>query len=294
MRLIYFLLIVMSVYFITKMINVVHVDSLPDDQRRELRERSKFRSDYLSNHLKLKKDQDESKTIQIQSDSVPLKEGFTFEQNAWIKNTDIYSSSQKNSRNYKKDYFDMSTSTIMELPRANELFILIRSEYIDTTYSNNKYKFNLANLPVTSRTPSTSTYHSDKKYIKLVKREIMMWNNIFPKYYNTDKDLIQIKDFKPTYIAETEYEFVLKADVKLVYRMRSMHFRIEYYGQLIKGLDFINGEKNTYDMKLIGIDAITKSDFDSQLRPNQRGNISSFITMEEQLKYVDAVNKSHK
>jgi len=286
MKLLYFLLIVLIIYFITTQINVVHINTLPQNQQNELRNRSEFRSHLLDNYIKCDSPID-------QLDRPNPVEHFEFKENEFLKNTELYSARQYNSRNYKHDYFDMNGRPI-ELPNANDLFILLRSEYIDSTYANNKYKFNITGLPVTSRYPNKNTIKPDKKYVSVIKRDIMSWNNLFPKYYHTDKRLITIQDIKPIFIMETEFEFVVQAIVKLSYRNKSMHFRVEYYGQINRTDDILNGPSDTYTIRLVGLKPISKSDFDIQPDPNNQEERGPFISMDSQLKYVDKINQMHK
>ena len=304
-NLLYFLIVVVAIYFVTTMINVVHVSTLPPTQQAELAARSKFRSDYLNNFLRVEESNppkenfasinNPSGTLADQSDrrAFAQSDGFTFEQNVHIKNTDLYSSAQIDSRDYKIDYFDLDGKQPMDLPTANDLFILIRSEYIDTTYANDKYKFNLMNLPTRPHVPNATTSRTDKKYIDLVRRDILLWNNLFPRYYHTNRQLIKIKEIKPTFINETDAEFVLKADIKLGYQSRSMHFRVEYYGQRNKALDFLNGETDTYVLKLLSIRPMTKTEFDADPDPSNLDPTAPFVTMQAQMIYVDKVNKLH-
>lgn len=52
MKLIYFVIVVLIVYIIASNITVVHLNSLPDEQKTELNNRSKIRSMLVSNHIK--------------------------------------------------------------------------------------------------------------------------------------------------------------------------------------------------------------------------------------------------
>lgn len=279
MKIFYFLLVILAIYFIMTRIDVVHINTLPHTQQSELQNRSKFRSHLLDNYVK-----SDSNANQI--------EHFAFKENEYLKNTELYSAKQFNSPDYKHDYFDLYT-TPMTLPTANDLFILLRSEYIDSTYANNKYKFNITNLPTTNRYPNMDTTAEDKKYIKQIKHDIMSWNNLFPKYYHTNKRLIIIKSIKLIFIKETEFEFVVQAIVKLSYRNRLMHFQVEYYGQINRTDDILNGVGNTTTIKLVGLIPMSRSDFDIQPDSMYQEARSPFISMDEQLKYVNKINQMH-
>jgi len=289
MRLIYFSLVVIAIYFISSLVNVVHINTLPPQQQEELNQRLKFRSDYLSSHLKDKTGQKEE-----DSHAQQTPQSLDFEQNVWIRNNDLYSATQKNSRDYKRDYFDLEKLD-MKLPTGNELFILLRSEYIDSTQDQANYRFNLINLPVTTRIPTASTASLDRKYEKLLRKDILQWNNVFPIYYKLNKELIDLKGFKLTYVAETETEFVLDAVIKLTYMKKPMCFKVHYYGRLERGADFLNGERESYILKLVRLQPITTAEYNEQVSPKDRpdGDIGPFMSMRDQMAYVDQYNKSH-
>jgi hypothetical protein len=286
MKLIYFLLVVLAIYFIATSINLVHINSLGPKQQKELKEKSKFKS-YMANYVKC--DSNESNKLQ---ENFEPKENFAFKENEYLKNSELYSAKQYNSPNYKHDYFDLLGRPII-LPGANDLFILIRSEFIDSTYHNNKYKFNLMGLPVTNRYPNKNTLTLDKKYVKKVKQEINQWNNIFPRYYNTSEKLIHIQDIKPIFIMETDFEFVIQTLVKLLYRGKTMHFYVEYYGQINKTDDILNGAMDTYDLQLIGFKPISKKEYESQPFPADQEEMSAFMPIEKQRELANKVKQMH-
>jgi hypothetical protein len=283
MKLIYFLLIVLAIYLLATSINVVHINSMPAEHQAELKEKSKIRS-YLKN------DNVECKSS---TTAPPLQENFDFKENEYLKNSELYSAKEYNSPNYKHDYFDLESRPII-LPTANDLFILIRSEFIDSTYHNNKYKFNITGLPVTNRYPNKNTLKQDKKYVKKVTQQIDLWNNIFPRYYNTSDRLIQIKEIKPIFIMETDFEFVIQTLVRLLYRGKTMHFYVEYYGQINRTDDILNGVGDTYDLQLIGFKPVSKSEFDAQPFPTDREEPSAFMPIAKQQEYAEKVNQMHR
>lgn len=277
----YFLLIIVAIYFLSSFVNVVHISTLPSTQQEELKQRSKFRSEYLSSHLKEEKPNPPST--------------FDFEENVWIKNNDLYAATQKNSRDYKRDYFDLEKLD-MKLPTGNELYILLKSEYIDSTLDQANYRFNLVNLPVNTRIPTASTVSLDKPYEKLIRKDIMQWNNIFPIYYKIDKNLIKLGGLKLTYVADTDSEFIVDAYVKLIYMDRPLCFKVHYYGRKERGADFLNGERNSFMIKLIRLQPILTSEYNDQVAPSGRtdGDIGPFMSMRDNMAYVDEYNKSHK
>lgn len=305
MKLIYFLIILIAIYLIATQIKVTHVNSLPNPQKRELKERFRFRK-LLDNYVKTEPEVDFDADVngssgndlndfspnesKMESESKPNllqpKPRATFQDNRMIGYTDKYSSEQFQSTNYKHNFYDFSGGNI-ELPNANNLYILIKSEYVD-----DQYRFNVSGQPVTTRYPSKSLDHLDRKYIKHIRRDIEAWNELFYKYYQTNKQHIQVRGIKPIFVMETLNEFIIKVNVSLLYLGRSMHFQLLYYGQIERTDDFLDGSVDKYILQLVEIKPITKSEFDTQTMPNE--SPSPFMSMNEQMEYVDRINQMHK
>lgn len=265
MKLLYFLIVIAIIYFIASKINVVHVNSLSDNHKNVLDTRSKIRSMLMSNNLV--EDPNES------------KEGFT-----QAELSEKYSSRQFDSRNYKRDYYDF-TDDNDSLPSPNELVTLIKSEYTDVDY-----RFNAPNLPVTSRYPDSNNI-MDKKYVKHISKDISRWNNLFKKYYSVDEKLIVVNRVNLVFIKETESEFFVVVNAKISYINRSFYCELTYYGQIEKNDDFINGASDKFLLQLVSFKPIDKSNFNTDVLPiDDQG---PFMTMKEQLEYVDRVNKIH-
>lgn len=278
MKFIYFLIIVVIIYFIATQIKLVHIDSIPEEKKIELKTKSKMRSMIMENHVKDKK----KKTKEtFNSDSA------TFGTNKLIGLTNKYSADQYNSRDYKDNYWDL-TQYKPQLPNANNLFYLIRSEYRDE-----QFKFNISNQPVTTRYPSKDSEMEDKKYLKHIKRNILQWNELFQKYYNIRKNLIKINSIKMLFVMETLNEFYIKVQVSLSYLKKTMHFELTYYGQIYRNDDFLRGASDTYVLQLIDIKPITKSEYDIQPEIMTQ-NQGPFMSLEQQVAYAEKVNKMHR
>lgn len=315
MKLLYFLLIILIIYYVGTKINVVHIDTLPISQQTELKSRSKIRSMIMDNHIKEKLDKKNrcennfnmkmpdhkvvEKMTNLNDDGSVFGSNssssskFTFKENELLKNADLYSANGKHTRDYKHDYFDLLSEPHLKLPEPHELYILLRSEYMDTEYNRNQYRFNITGQPTTSRYPNANTVIPDKRYVKQIRKDMMSWNNLFPKYYDVKKKLIEIVDIKLIFITETDFEFVIQGMVKIKYRGKFMHFRFEYYGQINRTDDFINGGTDTYTLQLSSLKPMSKSEFESQLDGKYLDEKSSFVTIDSQMKYVDKINKLH-
>jgi hypothetical protein len=283
MKLFYFLIVIAIIYFIATQIKVVHVDTLPNEHKTEVNNRSKIRSMLISNHLK---DNKKSKNnSEPETKSVPVKKpSFTMEDDRLVGYTDEFSSEQFNSQNYKHDYYDLSGNPRV-FPNISNLVFLIKSEYADVDY-----RFNVPNQPVTMRYPNRNTSEQDAKYIKYIRRDIEQWNDLFKKYYQTDKKLIKINGIRLLFIRETTNDFVLTSNVSLSYLGKTLHCELTYYGQIERNDDFLNGATDMYTLQLVTIKPISKSEFNIQVEPNDEG---PFMSMREQLDYVDRMNRIH-
>uniref|UniRef100_A0A6C0LTK6 Uncharacterized protein n=1 Tax=viral metagenome TaxID=1070528 RepID=A0A6C0LTK6_9ZZZZ len=251
------------VYYFVTYIEVKHIDSLSEIHRNELLSRNKIRSMLINNHLR------------------DIPSGY-FEDNKLLGYIDKYSSEQFQSTNYKHNYYDFTGEPI-ELPNASNLLMLIKSEFMDE-----QYRFNIPNQPVTTRYPCYESYKKDSKLLKQLRLEVESWNVLFYKYYQTNEKLIQIKDIKMVFIQETQHEFIVKVNIALSYLYKSMHYQLTFYGQIDKTDDIINNPIEQYTLQLINIIPIMKSEYFSDIE-----NETPFLTMQDQLKYVDKINKLH-
>jgi len=251
MKLILFLIIVAIIYFIASQIKMVHIGTLPKEERAELNNRSKIKSALQS----------------------------------YIRCNDNHTEKFAN-LGKKPTYRKEKIETVPEpnFPNATKLIKTIKSEFL-----NNQYKFNLARQPVTTRYPNKNTKRIDNKYIKHIKKNINAWNNIFTDdYYN----IIKVKDIRLICIIETTNEFIIKANVQLLYLGKTLHIELSYYGQIEKSDDFLNGQTDVYQLQLLNIKPITKSEFEVPVI-TAKSNHNSFMTMDEQMKYVDKINRLH-
>jgi hypothetical protein len=258
------------------------MDTMPESSKKELKNRAHIRNMLVENHV---------------------KESFTLEDNKVHNNketdrriglSDRYSGEQYNSPNYKRNYYDFSDSPVRELPNASGLIELIKSEFVDDQYTFNQYKFNTANLPVTTRYPNRNTKLEDNKYLRVIKNDINKWNTLFRKYYDTNKKLIKIIQLKLIFVMETEAEFVVKVWAALLYRGRTLHLEITYYGEKERSDEFLRGEQIVYIPQLVSVKPIPKSDFDVQPLPMTQDEKGPFMSMDSQLQYVDRINKMHR
>jgi len=172
------------------------------------------------------------------------------------------------------------------LPNGSNLVQLIISEYVDPTY-----KFNDPNLPVTFRYPKSNRKKIDKKYTKLIKQNIESWNLLFSKYFQSDEQFLFVKNINLISVQETEVEFILSANVMLTYLSKTLHLNLEYYGQVIRSDEFLNGAPPVdYIIQLFKVTPIRKNEYEAKVEFHS----DPFLTMGEQLEYVNQINFMHK
>lgn len=178
-------------------------------------------------------------------------------------------------------------STPIHRNNPPNLIKVITSELVDS-----QYKFNLKALPVSTRYASTNSICSDEKYLRHIRNNIRSWDKILKRYGMG----IKIIKLIPILISETEDEFIIVVGVKLSYVKNSKRvgtiYNIEliYYGKIMRSDDFLNGGSDIYILQLTSMRTINW-DEDSYNRYNDHG---PFISMKEQLDYVEEVNQMHK
>lgn len=264
MKLIIFLVIVIIIYYLATKIKVVHIDNLPPNNKKELVTRKKIKDILTSSYVK-----DTSREERIEN---------------FVNNLE----------------FDEPTNLSRNFPNACNLVDLIRKEFVDS-----QYKFNIPNLPQTTRYCTKYTKYLDDKYLEQIKQNINDWNEIF-----NHKNIILIKGIKPIFVIETEAEFVIKVNISLLYLNKTMHLEAEYYGQIEKSDEFLNGGFDSYILQLVSIRPIKRSEYDTTPTPmdisgetyagsfdskHKQSDINNpFMSMDEQLNYVDRIKKMHR
>jgi hypothetical protein len=250
-------------------INIYHASSLPEDEQNEITEQNNARRILYSPYIKCKRKR------QIVS------------ANKFIGGSDKYSSEEFKSTQYKRNYWDLTGGDI-ELPDVTDLYQLIRSEYVD-----DQYRFNISNQPVTTRSPNKNTVYQDNMYLKHIHRDIQGWNELFYKYYQDNRPLIDVNDLRPTFVMETSNEFLITVYCKIKYIKTNIFFELKYYGQITRSGEFLNGGSDTYILQLVRITPISNALFDNTPLASHREEDNVFMTMKSQMKYVDRIDKMH-
>lgn len=263
MKLIIFLVIVVIIYYLATKIKVIHIDKVHPENKKELTDRKKIKDALTYSYIKcIDKQKPNKNIVSIENfENIILRDD-----DADCINTNA---PKKNSK---------------WLPDACSLVDIIREEFVDS-----QYKFNVPNLPRNTRYCNKYTKQLDNKYLKQIKLNINEWNELF--YQN---NIIMVKNMKPIFIIETETEFVMKVNVSLLYQEKTMHMELEYYGQIEKCDEFLEGGCDSYILQLVSIRPIRKSEYDAEIGTINDVNINNpFMPMNEQLSYVDKIKQMH-
>lgn len=197
-----------------------------------------------------------------------------------IRNLILYNHVKTSDDMVNSNQTEQFSLSIDDSPNINELFSQIKDQFLDQ-----KYYFNLSTQPVTSRYLGHNLSKKDKKYLKHIKNSILEWNQLL------DKKLIKIKEIIPIFIKETEDEFVITVNVRISYHKKMLYLSLVYYGKNQRSDDFINHPQDTYVIQLIDLKVISKNDFYQKNRATE--NDAPFITMDEQLAYVNKIHQMH-
>lgn len=179
---------------------------------------------------------------------------------------------------------------IKKKPKKEKIKFMEKTKLIDIIkqkYLNSQYLFNLPNNPVITRYPTSNFLPQDSKYLKNISANIMKWNNILTSPVN----LLFIDNIQPINVLETDNEFLIKVNVKLIYLNKSFYVQLIYYGLIDKMDDFFTSQDNTYRLQMVAMDEINNLIYQKSKEPILVE--LPFMTMEEQMNYVDKINKIH-
>lgn len=279
MKLIFFVIFIVILYLILSKLQILHVDSLPSDERSEAKARAEVKNLLVGNHIKKKSD----KEILM---------------NRLESNLERYSSEQFNSNDYTDNYWELAGNAPKSkidgqinpagLPNASNLLELIRSEYQD-----DDYRFNLANLPVSTHVPNKNTMSEDRKFLRAIEKDIYSWNKLFQKYFSIENKLITVNELRGSFVQQTSDEFMIVLYASLMYLDKSIHFKLQYYGQILRNDEFLNNPTTEYPLQLVDIQPIRKAEFNNVPVASNLKEDTPFLSMQDQLAYVDRINEFH-
>jgi hypothetical protein len=142
---------------------------------------------------------------------------------------------------------------------------------IERKYVDKEYLFNASSSPIVENDDNTD------KYLKYIRKDIRQWGS----------ELVII-DLKVKNTIQTDSEFVIRIDGKFMYGLEMACVRMKYYG-IIQEQDDIQNPKAVCELQLISIFKISDRIF--QEEPQK---VKPFMTMSEQLAYVNKINELHK
>lgn len=169
-----------------------------------------------------------------------------------------------------------------KFPDITQLLNRIKEKYLNT-----KYLFNLPNNPSTTRYPANQPSQQDHEYLKYIKKDIKTWNNIL----NTPINIITIKNIHPILVVETSDELLIKVTAELKYLKTIFYLELSYYGLIERTDDFFTNQNNTIHLQLVEINKININQYLQSKQPVTEE--APFITMSEQMAYVDEINKKY-
>lgn len=157
---------------------------------------------------------------------------------------------------------------------------------INETSVNPSYRFNLANLPVTTLTPPFSkTYQT---YIKPIREYCAKWNRTLR---SLGYQPIRIKEVDLMQIMKCDEEFQIEAILSIRNGREPVDLRITLYGKLPRADDFGSEDEDDdeYDIQLVAVRRVDSSD--NFINSNRDGE---FFTRSEQLRHMEDVEKMHR
>lgn len=187
------------------------------------------------------------------------------------------STDQTNTKTNATNNIIESFNNIKSSHKSNDSqYIKKQLSKIKSQYLNHDYKFNISNIPV------RHLYHDMLSKSMLAKYTSAIHNSI-----NNLNTKFNVAETKLLYIQETDMEFIINALVKLSYKSYNIYIKLSYYG-------FTNDSTTadpTYHLQLISFDIISEREFNSP--KNNRSLDTVFMTMDQQLAYVEKINNMH-
>ena len=252
MELFIFLIIILVIYFVATQIQVVHSSQIPAKERVNIRGKNK---------------PNKNDSTKMNPDEDPKGSSYDYRK---LFMSDPSVPSGANTYDYTKDYYDFYVDPAEpdHLPNTDDLFTLIRNEYVDS-----QFRFNIVNQPVTTRRFNRINADLDSKYTKQISKNINSWNDLFEKYFTIKKRPIKVVDIKPLVVMETTNEFVIKVNVAITYTKQPIYYLLTYFGQIDKTGDFFGDGIDIYTLQLVDIKQIKRCDYQTDARPMAEGDL---------------------
>ncbi|QGR53870.1 hypothetical protein [Moumouvirus maliensis] len=158
---------------------------------------------------------------------------------------------------------------------------------------NNNYScdiiFNPANNPIIQISDNINDIF--KNVSKKLKKDINFWNHkLLRSHFKTRIDII---DAIPYQINQTNDEFIIEIIIHTKLQYQDTFLKIIYHGSINKDLDFFSNDlSNKYIIQFMELSLLTKEIYQN-LSQNIKLDENPFMTINEQMEYVNKINKLH-
>nr|AEX62895.1 hypothetical protein mv_R690 [Moumouvirus Monve] len=159
---------------------------------------------------------------------------------------------------------------------------------------NKKYMRDIIFNPANNAIIQTQDNYYDifKNVSKKLKRDVDSWNSQLIK--SLFKTKIEIIDMMPCLITQTSDEFIMEILVYAKIQYQNIYLKMVYYGSRNKNIDFFdNNTSNKYIIQFMKILLLTKETYQFFME-NIEINKNPFMTMDEQMEYVNKINELHR
>lgn len=160
-------------------------------------------------------------------------------------------------------------------------------------FINNNYScdiiFNPANNPIIQISDNLNDIF--KNVTKRLKKDIIFWNHkLLKSYFRTSIDII---DMIPYQINQTNDEFIIEIIIHTKIQYQETFLKIIYHGSINKDINFFSNDlSNKYIFQFLKLSLLTKEMYQN-FSQNIKLNENPFMTLNEQMEYVNKINKLH-
>ncbi|ANB50524.1 hypothetical protein [Powai lake megavirus] len=213
-----------------------------------------------------------------------------FDDNKFTNNKSKNKSQNKfldNSKNKSKNKFiDLTTDTDEYYDKTNNIYDLIND--INYKYSTD-VEFNMANSPIIGQIDKNLSLYISKMITHKLKKDINKWNYNF---FNDQNKIILSETIILNLIATID-EFMVELLGHFFIEKKDYFIKLCYHGKKNTDIDFFSNNNNTYIITMCDIEM---SDDDTYLEAINKNNTQDnvFMTMSEQMKYVNKINIMHR
>uniref|UniRef100_A0A6G6AB20 Uncharacterized protein n=1 Tax=Borely moumouvirus TaxID=2712067 RepID=A0A6G6AB20_9VIRU len=222
-------------------------------------------------------------------------------------NENIYEKFKETNKNISDNNVETKKKELnIASPNFNQKYYYHAKKYINPNISskrikisdlvksiNNNYScdiiFNPANNPIIQISDNFNDIF--KNVYKKFKKDINFWNHkLLKSHFKTKIDII---DAIPYQINQTNDEFVIEIILHAKIQYQDTFLKIIYHGSVNKDLDFFSNDlSNKYFIQFMELSLLTGEIYQN-LSQNIKLNENPFMTINEQMEYVNKINKLH-